>query len=310
MIQIPYYPGCTLKNKASNFETSALAAARALGLELVELPRWNCCGAVFSLSSDDLMRHIAPTNIFLRVQEMNRDHLVEDEYRLVTFCSMCFNVLRRTNQRLRESLEDRNKINDFSYLETETYQGRVEIVHLLELLRSMGWDKIQERVHKPLTGLKVAPYYGCMLLRPKDVGIDDPERPTIQEELLRSLGAEPVDFPLKLRCCGSYQTVPDKDLVANLAYDILSRAQKAGAEAITTSCPLCAFNLDFRQKEIQEKYPMFLPIPVFYFSQLMAIAFGLPQEVFGLAGHYANPRTLLATKGYLQATSPLEGGEG
>jgi heterodisulfide reductase subunit B len=310
MSKIPYYPGCTLKNKASNFESSALAAARVLDLELVELPRWNCCGAVFSLSADDLMRHIAPTNIFLRVQEMNRDHLVENEYRLVTLCAMCFNVLRRTNQRLRENLEDRNKINDFSYLETETYQGQVEIVHLLELLRSMGWDTIRQKVTQPLAGFKIAPYYGCMLLRPKDVGLDDPERPSILEELLRSLGADPVDFPLKLRCCGSYQTVPDKNLVADLAYDILSRAQKAGAEAITTSCPLCAFNLDFRQKEIREKTPTFLPIPVFYFTQLMAIAFGLPQEVAGLAGHYADPKTLLASKGVLQTTSPHEGGEG
>jgi len=155
-------------------------------------------------------------------------------------------------------------------------------------------------VQKPLENLKVAPYYGCMLLRPKEVGIDDPEDATIQEELLASLGAETVSSRYRMRCCGSYQTVRDKEIVAETAYDILSRFQKEGAEVVATSCPLCAFNLDERQKEVLEKYPEFQQTPVVYFTQLMTVAFGLGEEHCGFDLNYVDPRPLLEEKNLLR----------
>ena len=296
MKRIPYYPGCSLKTKAKHFETSAIAVAKMLGIEMVELPRWNCCGAVHSLASDDLMHHVAPVTDLLRVQELKEQEKWDDS-RLVVLCSMCLNVLKRTNKRVREVLDDRNKINDFMYLEDSRYDGSVEVVHYLELLKEIGEEKLKEQVIVPLRGLKVSPYYGCLLLRPKDIGIDDPEAPTIQENLFKAMGCEVINNPLKSRCCGSYHTINDKPLVTELAHDILTEAQKAGAEIMTTSCPLCAFNLDNRQKEIIKKYPGFKPMPVVYFTELMVLAFGLDVSLAGFDKHFVDPRPLLLGKG-------------
>jgi heterodisulfide reductase subunit B2 len=289
---LPYYPGCTLKTTAKNLEESALAVAKVLGIELVELPRWNCCGVVASLTSDDLMRHLAPVRNFIRVQEMRAEGRVDPDAGLVTLCSMCFNTLKRTNARVTQSPEDMKSINDFMYLE-EDYEGEVEVLHFLEILREIDPETIKERVRSPLEGLRVAPYYGCTLLRPKGIGIDDPERPTAQDEIMRLLGAEVVDNARKTLCCGSYQTVENKYAVAELAYDILSHARAAGADVISTFCPLCAFNLDTRQREVMEIHPDFEPIPVLYATQLMALAFGLGEDVCRFDLNYIDPKPVL-----------------
>ena len=140
----------------------------------------------------------------------------------------------------------------------------MEVVHFLEILRDLGPEVIGSKVKEPLEGLRVAPYYGCTLLRPKEIGIDDPENPTIQNDIIGALGAEVVDNPYKTVCCGSYQTVQEKVAVAKLAHDILSHARAAGADVVTTFCPLCAFNLDNRQREVRELDPGFEPMPVLY----------------------------------------------
>jgi heterodisulfide reductase subunit B len=297
-MRIPYYPGCTLKTMARNFENSAIAVANKFGIELIELPRWNCCGTVFSLTDDDLIHHVAPIRNLIRVQEMNKNGLVEDEYRLITLCSMCYNTLKRANIRMKDNPDDLKKINDLMYLE-EDYLGAVKVIHFLEILKNIGFERVKEKVTRPLKGLKVSPYYGCLLLRPQGVGIDDPEEPVIQSDLLLALGAEVIDNPYKKVCCGSYQTIQDKYMVSNLAYDILTHAQGEGAEAISVSCPLCAFNLDSRQREIKEKHPNFTEVPVFYFTQLMAIGLGLDDANFGFDLNYIDPKSLLKSKNLL-----------
>lgn len=298
-MKIPYFPGCTLKTTAKNFEISALEVSKVLDIELIELPKWNCCGTVTSLTSDDLMHHLAPIRDLIRVEEMNESGLVDNEFRVVALCTMCFNVLKRSNQRIKERPDEFKKLNDFMYLEKD-YQGKVEVIHYMELLRDLDFSKVSEKVKKPLKGLKVSPYYGCLMLRPKEVGIDDPESPTIQGDLLSSIGAEVIDNPFKTRCCGSYQTVRDKYAVAELAYDIITRARKNGAEMITSSCPLCLFNLADRQKEVMERHPEFEPMPVLYFTQLMALAFGLDEKYFGFEDNFIDPRPLLREKGLLK----------
>jgi len=298
-MKIPYFPGCTLKTTAKNFEISALEVSKVLDIELIELPKWNCCGTVTSLTSDDLMHHLAPIRDLIRVEEMNESGLVDNEFRVVALCTMCFNVLKRSNQRIKERPDEFKKLNDFMYLEKD-YQGKTEVIHYMELLRDLDFSKVSEKVKKPLKGLKVSPYYGCLMLRPKEVGIDDPESPTIQGDLLSSIGAEVIDNPFKTRCCGSYQTVRDKYAVAELAYDIITRARKNGAEMITSSCPLCLFNLADRQKEVMERHPEFEPMPVLYFTQLMALAFGLDEKYFGFEDNFIDPRPLLREKGLLK----------
>ena len=291
-MKIPYFPGCTLKTAAKHFETSAIAVARALDIDLVELERWNCCGTVTSLTSDDLMHHLAPIRNLIRVEAMQKNGGMEDENRLVVLCSMCFHVLKRSHLRAVENDDEMEKLNNFMYLE-ENYQGKVKVVHFLELLKEIGYEAVTERVKRPLEGLKAAPYYGCLSLRPKETGIDDPDDPTIQADLLAALGAEAIDNPLKTRCCGSYQTVRDRYAVADLTHDILSRARKAGADCVITSCPLCMFNLEERQKEVKEKYPGFESMPVIYFTQLMALSFGLDESVCRFDQNHVDPRPLL-----------------
>ncbi len=277
---IPYFPGCTLSTNAKNYDRSGRAVARALGLELEELPEWQCCGATFPLMLDDSMALIAPTRILYQAQEAGG--------RLTTLCSICFNVLRRSQALLGRDEEMLDRINWFTEQE---YRGEVYVAHFLELLRDeLGWDggpaSVAEQVKRPLTDLRAAPYYGCLLLRPEDeIGLDDPEDPRILHDLLRALGAEPVDFPYSVECCGSYLTVKDPAVPEALSRDILASAREHGADVLVTACPLCQFNLDYPQREAARTRAG-SRIPVVYFTQLMAVALGLPQEVWGFEDHY------------------------
>lgn len=298
-MKLLYYPGCTLKTTASNFEASALAVANALSIEMVEMPRWCCCGTVYPLVKDDLIHHVASVRNLLYAWRMVKGGMLGDGHSVATLCPMCFNTLKRANLYMRgRDLERLKIINTFIGEEGE-YRGDVEVLHFLEVLREVGFRRIKERVQRPLKNLKVAPYYGCLLLRPREVGIDDPEEPTVLEELLEALGAEVVDNPYKARCCGSYQTVNKKYLVVKLAYETLSYVKGRGAEAIALTCPLCFFNLDGRQKEVMELHQDFNKIPVFYFTQLMAIAFKLNEKFYGFDLNYVNPTQLLKNKNIL-----------
>jgi len=281
MKTIPYYPGCTLKTTAKGFEETAIAVCGALGIELKEMESWYCCGTVHSLAFDDLIHHLAPIRNLLRVKAAGND-------RVLTLCSMCFNTLKRADTIIAEDADKRRKIQSIMDREEIIYDGgEVKVLHLLELLRDeVGLDAVKEKVTTELKGLKVAPYYGCMLLRPKEIGLDDSENPVVFEDLLRALGAEAIDFPWKAECCGSYLTVDNADIVAIRTREIINSAARRGAEALATSCPLCFFNLDKRQELAGDTR-----MPVFYFTELMAIAFGLDAERYDL--HYVDPRPLL-----------------
>ena len=297
-MKIAYYPGCTLKTTAKEFDTSTVASSKALGIDLVELPRWNCCGTVHALAKDDVMHHLAPLRNLLRVEEAKQDRLV-DENKVVTLCAMCYNTLKRSNQAFNSDPDKAGKVRESMNNETHVYSGQVEVQHLLEILRAQGWDKVQAHVTKPLKGLKVAPYYGCLLLRPRGIGVDNVDNPTIFEDLLEALGAEVVDFGYKQKCCGSYNTVHMVDVVADLSSRILNQAQVAGADVVATACPLCEYNLGNRQIEVAKKYPKFRNIPIVYFTQLMALAFGLGEDETALGMNKPDPRPLLKQKGLM-----------
>lgn len=290
-MRYPYYPGCTLKTHARNFEASALASARMLGIELAELGRWNCCGVVSSLTADNLMRHLAPLRNLSRVREAGED-------KVVTLCSMCFHTLKRTNLLVNGNPEHLRKMNEFMD-GGKPYDGSVRVLHFLEVLREMGFDAIAQRVTRPLAGLSIAPYYGCVILRPKEIGIDDPEEPSVLSELVAAMGASPVDTPFRKLCCGSYQAVADRRAAEELAHAIIDRARQGGADAIITTCPLCAFNLDSSQQRLRERRPGFREMPILYFTQLLALALGAQEEELGLDSHLVDPRPLLFSKGLL-----------
>jgi heterodisulfide reductase subunit B len=244
-MKLSYFPGCTLKNHAKNFEDSALCALKTLDVDVQELERWNCCGTVFSLTTDDLIHHVAPVRNLIRTKQ----------------------------------------------------QG---VLHLLEILKNdIKFETLAQKVSKPLKGLKVASYYGCYLVRPEEIGFDDAENPVILDELMEVLGATAIDFPFKVECCGAYLTVNKPEVIADRTNQILTSALKQGADMVAVSCPLCAFNLDQRQKETVSKFPEFKSMPVVYFTQLLAIALGCPEESLRLDLHYIDPKPILKEKGLI-----------
>jgi heterodisulfide reductase subunit B len=290
-MKVSYFPGCTLNTTGKGFDNAVRASTAAVGLELVELPDWNCCGATFSLIVDNMLELAAPAHVLVAARDAGVNSTV------TTACTTCYNVIKRTNRFIREHAEERERIEAF--IEAE-YSGEVEVKDILHLLRDdVGFEAVKEKVQKPLKGLKVAAYYGCMVLRPPaEVAYDDPDHPTSLDDLMAALGATPVDFAHKNECCGAYLVVKDADVTRQMVYTILKSAQAAGAEAVVTNCPLCQFNLDKQQAEMQKLHAGYRPIPVFYFSQLMGLALGLDVGDYGWERHYVDARPLLNERGF------------
>jgi heterodisulfide reductase subunit B len=270
-----YYPGCTLKTKAKNLEDAAVASMAALGVEFEELPRWNCCGAVHSLADDDLIHHVAPVRDLIRAMEQGSDQVV-------TLCSMCYNTLARANLLMRNEEVKRKTINDFMN-EEKDYKGEVEVVHFLNFLRdTVGWDNLKSKVKVPLTGMKIASYYGCTLVRPREVAIEPAGSEKIMNEFVGALGGSTVDFGASEVCCGSYQIVAHPGAALEAIGRIIESAAEAGAEALILSCPLCEYNLAKKQDELIQGQKIARKLPVYYFTQLLAMALGLGPETYRL----------------------------
>ncbi len=281
-MSIAYFPGCTLSTKAAGYDISGRAVAQALGMPLEELSEWQCCGATFPLSTENSMALIAPTRLLTQAQKAGG--------KMTTLCAICFHVLRRTQNFLETHPEMLERINWFT---EEPYDGKARVTHFLELLRDeLTWKGLSEKVTNPLKGLKVAPYYGCLLLRPpSEIQLDDPDAPTILHDCLTALGCEVVDFPYQSECCGSYLAVSKPDLPEKLTKEILASARRHGAQALVTACPLCQFNLDYPQRN--DSRPLNgEEIPVLYFTQLMAVALGLESTAWGMDNHYIDPKPL------------------
>ncbi len=257
-----YYPGCTLKTKAKDLDIYARKSAEALGITLEELPEWQCCGGVYPMGSDE----IAPKLSSVRALAAARDK----GQTLVTMCSACHHVIKRTNYDMKNDANMNFKANNYLALENP-YNGEAEVIHFLELLRDkIGFDKLKEAVKNPLTGKKIGAYYGCLLLRPgKQLGFDNPENPTIIEDFIRALGAEPVVYPYRNECCGGYITMEDEDLPKAKVTNINDSAKSAGAEMLITACPLCMYNLNHNAQN---------GLPVYYFTEILAEALGVKEE--------------------------------
>ena len=288
-MKLSYYPGCTLKTKARNLEIPALAALDILGIPCEELPRWNCCGAVYSLADDDLIHVVAPVRDLIRVKEQGNDTVI-------TLCSMCYNTLARANELMKSDEEKRNTINAFMDEEPD-YFGDVKVFHFLDYIRDeYGLDKLKEKVTNPMNGLKLAPYYGCTLLRPKEIALDSPDNPVLLHKFMEALGAEVTDFGKSTECCGSYQVLGNPDAALNVSHGILMDAVNAGAEALVLTCPLCDYNLSRRQDLMLGKFEDAKDIPVFYFSQLLALALGVSFEKCHLEMNRASAQEILLNK--------------
>ena len=254
-----YYPGCTLKTKAKDLDIYARKSAEALGVTLEELPEWQCCGATYPMASDEIASKLSSVRALMSAKSLGND--------LVTLCSACHHVIKRVNWDMKNNEDLRTKVSN--YMKTEEYCGDTKVIHYLELLRDViGFDNIKAKVTNPLKGKKIAPYYGCMLLRPsKQMQFDNPENPTIIEDFIRAIGAEPVEYPYKNECCGGYVAMSNNDLAMKKSENVVGSAKENGADCIITACPLCLYNLDVNTVENK--------LPVYYFTELLAEALGV-----------------------------------
>ena len=266
-----YYPGCSLKSSAVELERSSLAVAGSLGIELKELDKWYCCGVVHNLAVDNEMYCVASARNLSKTQAMSRE--LDLPQKLVTICPMCYNTLKLVNTSLKSNKEKINKVNKFMDTE-EPYGGEIEVVHFLELFKEFLKNKsMEQHVNRSLNGIKVACYYGCMLLRPKEISISDPNNPEIIEGIISSIGGVPITYPKRDECCGSYQTVLSREIALKKSYEILDSARLWDASIIVTVCPLCYFNLKLSKEEL-EKSERHKLIPVLYLTELLSYAFG------------------------------------
>lgn len=255
-----YYPGCTLKTKAKDLDKYARASAEALGVTLEELEDWQCCGGVYPIGRDEIATKLSSIRALNQAKEKNQD--------LVTMCSACHNVIKQVNNMMRTDEISAQKANNYLKL-NEEYKGETNVIHFLELLRDVvGFDEIKKRVVNPLKDVKIAPYYGCLLLRPSKVmQMDDPENPTIMEDLIKALGATPVNYAMRNECCGGYTTIEDKNIAKSKGNAVLRNAVDNGADMVITACPLCLYNLDKNATDYD--------VPVKYFTELLAEALGV-----------------------------------
>lgn len=257
-----YFPGCTLRTKARDLDAYARVSARALGFELEEIDNWQCCGGVYPLGSDEIATKLSSVRALNEAKEKGQD--------LVTLCSACHHVIKRVNDDMKNVEDIRTRANNYMKLE-EPYAGETEVLHFLEVLRDrIGFDELKKKVVNPLTGKKIGAYYGCLLLRPgKIMAFDNPENPTIIEDFIRAIGAEPVVYPYRNECCGGYISLKEKDMSKNMCNNIMDSAAGFGAEMLITACPLCLYNLN---KSGNGK------LPVHYFTELLAEALGVKEE--------------------------------
>ncbi|WP_287485753.1 CoB--CoM heterodisulfide reductase iron-sulfur subunit B family protein [Blautia sp.] len=257
-----YFPGCTLRTKARDLDAYARVSARALGFELEEIDNWQCCGGVYPLGSDEIATKLSSVRALNEAKEKGQD--------LVTLCSACHHVIKRVNDDMKNVEDIRTRANNYMKLE-EPYAGETEVLHFLEVLRDrVGFDELKKKVVSPLKGKKIGAYYGCLLLRPgKIMAFDNPENPTIIEDFIRAIGAEPVVYPYRNECCGGYISLKEKDMSKNMCNNIMDSAAGFGAEMLITACPLCLYNLN---KSGNGK------LPVHYFTELLAEALGVKEE--------------------------------
>lgn len=269
-----FFPGCSLEGTARDFGESTRAVCAALGIDIQDVPDWICCGATPGHSQSESL------GVALSVQTLINSRQISD--RMVVQCASCYNRAKVSNEMMRTRPELRAVVEDAV---GRTYAGEVEVLHLLQVLeRDLGAQAIAERIVRPLAGLKLACYYGCLLVRPPEImNFDDPENPTIMERILRPTGAELIEnWSHKVECCGAAFAMSRTDVVTRCVNGILTAARDAGADAVVVACPMCQANCDMRQTEANKTFGQNLAMPVLYYTQLLGLALGLEPRKLGL----------------------------
>ena len=290
-----YYPGCTLQSSADEFDKSTQDACAALDIELIEIPDWNCCGATSAHSRDEkLAVALSARNILIAEKE---------DLDLVMPCAACYNRLKVAQDALEHEAGLSEELTELFGIKNGSQTTNIEVKHLLEIFR--GEDilaQVREKTTHPLKDLTAVCYYGCLLVRPPTLlNFDDPENPMLMDNLMKAIGVSVLDWSYKVDCCGASLSLSRLDVIAQLSGTLFEMAQEAGAECIITACPMCHANLDLQQQEISNRLGREFQIPIFYFTELMAIALGVPKAESCLKKHFIDAIPLLQSKNLLKA---------
>ncbi len=290
-MKIGYYPGCSLHSTGVEYDMSTRQVCNALDIELVEIADWVCCGSSPAHQCDEVMSIALPAKNLAIAKES------VDSKDLVAPCASCYSRLKIAQQKMQDPATKK----DIEHIIDTACPDDINVYHALDLfVEKVDDSAITDRVTKPLEGVKVACYYGCLMTRPpKSTGKDNFENPLEMEELMETLGAEAVDWNLKTFCCGAAFALTNTDVVLDLTKQILEDAIASGANAIAVGCPLCHSNLDMRQQQINEKFGTDLNVPVFYFTELMGIAFGIEGKKLGIDKHITEVNEFLNERGLI-----------
>lgn len=301
-----YYPGCSLERNAGAYHTSLMAVAERLGVEFAEVDDWNCCGATEFIAVNRMRAYALTGRNLALAADQARAANGHSEAQLVAPCSACYLNLSKVDRYLGESPALAANVNDALAAGGLHYDpGSLRIRHLLDVIvNDVGYDQVAAQVSAPLTGLRIAPYYGCLVVRPGfRERFDDPEYPTSLDRLMRVLGAQVVDFPLKAHCCGGHMTQISREVALELIRRLLKNAADYNADMIVTLCPMCQLNLDAFQESVNQQFGTDYHIPILFFTQLMGLAFGLGPRAVAIGKEFVDARPALAKVGAAPAAA-------
>ena len=275
MKQYAYYPGCSLESLGKNYHLSALAVSDELGVELKELEDWNCCGATAYFPVDELLAYtLVSRNLAIAEKTGLQDFIAP--------CSACYKNAYTTNKYLKNDPDLAEHINYALEEDHLHVEGKMKVRHLIEVfIEDVGLEEIEKKVAHPLKGLRVAPYYGCQIVRPRK-DKEDVENPQFFEKLLSAIGAEPIDYASKTRCCGGSLIITNRKAALDMVYKLLQDAVNSNANVIATTCPMCNVNVEVYQSQVNREFGTNFSIPVMYFTQLMGMALGIEPKRIGV----------------------------
>jgi len=279
-----YYPGCSADSTARDQYMSVNEVARALNIELIELKGWTCCGSTPAHHTDKHLSIALPAANLLMAKKTGLD--------MVVFCAACYNRMKVANHEIQTKPEIRKEI---SATLGEDYDGSVKVHHFVEvLIRDFGAKKLQDAFTHSLDGLKVTSYYGCLLVRPHDVTqFDDPENPTLIDNLITIMGGESIDWPHKVECCGGGFALSRTNIVIELSNSILNMAKASGSQCMAVACPMCQINLDMRQSDIHKTKNREYNLPVVYVTQLLGLCLGISPKKLGMDKCVVSPKPII-----------------
>ena len=300
--KVAYYPGCALEGTGHAYNRSTKAVGKELGLDLVEVKNWNCCGAMEVKNVDPkLQTYLSSRVMSVAANEMDMDVVMAP-------CNGCYHNLKKAEYDLKNDPESVEVVGKLSKKAGhKTYEsGQVETIHALDWIKdSIGLDGIRERVKNSLKGLKIANYYGCMYTRPrhifpeKDAGPDSEStsKPHFMDDILAAAGAEVVDYPLKTACCGGAHTLSDSDTSTKLVLNLLQTAEACDADVIATECPTCHSGLELHQVRAETELGVKTDVKILYFTQLLGLALGLRPRKVGVHENVSDSMALLKERG-------------